>query len=88
MAESASLTEHINTLNTLFAQLTSLGHKIEVGEHVEILLQSVLDSYDQLIINLTNNILTKYLVFDDVVVAVHEEESRCKSEEDKLATTL
>ena len=51
MMESTMVTDHINTLNTLFSQLTAMGHSIETGERAEILLQSLPDSYDQLIIN-------------------------------------
>ncbi|KAL5772607.1 hypothetical protein ACOSQ2_012531 [Xanthoceras sorbifolium] len=87
MSESTSVTEHINTLNTLFSQLTSLGHKIEPNERAELLLQSLPDSYDQLIINLTNNILTDYLVFDDIAAAILEEENRRKNKEDRLANS-
>ncbi|KAL0561700.1 hypothetical protein IC582_002140 [Cucumis melo] len=86
MSESTSMTEHMNTLNTLFSQLTLLGYKIEPNERAELLLQSLPDSYDQLVINLTNNILIDYLSFDDVVAAVLEEENRRKNKEDKLVT--
>lgn len=54
MMEGTSMTDHINTLNTLFSQLT-MGHNVETGERAEILLQSLTDSYDQIIINLTNS---------------------------------
>ena len=74
MAESTSVTDHINTLNTLFSQLTSLSQIIAESERAELLLQSLPDSYDQLIINLTNSILSDSLVFEDVVSAVLEEE--------------
>ncbi|KAL4324482.1 hypothetical protein GQ457_11G027590 [Hibiscus cannabinus] len=83
MSESTSVTEHLNTLNTLFSQLTSLSYKIEPQERAELLLQSLPDSYDQLIINLTKNILTDHLVFDDVVAIILEEENRRKNNEDK-----
>ncbi|KAA0026163.1 Gag-Pol [Cucumis melo var. makuwa] len=86
MSESTSMTEHMNTLNTLFSQLALLGYKIEPNERAELLLQSLLDSYDQLVINLKNNILIDYLSFDDVVSAVLEEENRRKNKEDKLIT--
>lgn len=33
MAEATSVMKHLHTLNTLFSQITSLGHKIELGEH-------------------------------------------------------
>lgn len=87
MAESTSVTDHVNTLNTLFSQLTTLGHKIEEIERAEILLQSLPDTYDQLIINLTNNILSDYLVFDDIAAAVLEEENRRKNREDRQANS-
>ncbi|KAL5805264.1 hypothetical protein ACOSQ3_032064 [Xanthoceras sorbifolium] len=87
MAESSTMTDHINTLNTLFSQLTVLGHKIEENERAELLLQSLPDSYDQLIINLTKNTLVEYLVFDDVAAAVLEEESRRKNKEDRLGSS-
>lgn len=82
MMESTSMTEHLNILNTLFSQLTSLGYKVNQEERAEILLQSLPDSYDQLVINLTNNILTDYLVFDEIAAAVIQEENRRKSRED------
>ncbi|KAE8697637.1 putative tRNA ligase [Hibiscus syriacus] len=82
MPESTSVTEHLNTLNTLFSQLTSLSCKIGEQEHAELLLQSLPDSYDQLIINLTNNNVTS-LVFDDVAAAVLQEENRRKNKEDR-----
>ncbi|KAE8726848.1 hypothetical protein F3Y22_tig00005974pilonHSYRG00145 [Hibiscus syriacus] len=82
MPESTSVTEHLNTLNTLFSQLTSLSCKIGEQERVELVLQSLPDSYDQLIINLTNSNVTS-LVFDDVAAAVLQEENRCKNKEER-----
>ena len=81
MAESTSVTDHINTLNTLFAQLTSMSYNIDTVERAELLLQSLPDSYDQLIINLTNKMDS--LVFDVIAAAVLEEESRRKNKEDR-----
>ena len=77
------MTDHINTLKTLFSQLTTLGHKIKENEHTELLLQSLPDSYDQLIINLTNNNSADSLVFDDVAASALNEESMRKSKEDR-----
>ncbi|GJW01215.1 retrovirus-related pol polyprotein from transposon TNT 1-94 [Tanacetum coccineum] len=82
MTESTSVTEHVNNLNTLFSQLTSLSCKIDSQERAEILLQSLPDSYDQVIINLTSNVLLDYLVFDDVAAAIMEEENRPNNRED------
>ncbi|GJU46168.1 retrovirus-related pol polyprotein from transposon TNT 1-94 [Tanacetum coccineum] len=81
MTESTSVTEHVNNLNTLFSQLTSLSCKIDSQERAEILLQSLPDSYDQVIINLTSNVLSDYLVFDDVAAAILEEENRRNNRE-------
>ncbi|GJW08257.1 hypothetical protein Tco_1570680 [Tanacetum coccineum] len=64
------------------AELTSLSCKIEPHECVDILLQSLPDSYDQLIISLTSNVLSNYLVFDDVATAILEEENRHNNRED------
>jgi len=87
MTESISITDHINNLNILFFQLSYLDYKIGENEHAELLLQSLLDSYDQLIINLTNNILIDYLSFDDMFVVILEEESRRKNKEDRLESS-
>ncbi|KAE8655983.1 Phosphatidylinositol/phosphatidylcholine transfer protein SFH1 [Hibiscus syriacus] len=51
-------------------------------ERVELLLQSLPNSYDQLIINLTNSNVTS-LVFDDVAATVLHEENRHKNKEDR-----
>ena len=83
MEESSSVTEHINKLNTLFSQLKALDHIIESNERAELLLQSLPDSYDQLVISLTNNSLTGELNFDDIAAAVLEEESRRNNKDDK-----
>ena len=83
MAESTSVTDHINMLNTLFSQLTMLGLKIEVIERAKYLLQILPDSYDPLIINLMNGVLTDYLVFDNIATTILVEESRRKNKEDK-----
>ncbi|KAH9714593.1 hypothetical protein KPL71_020713 [Citrus sinensis] len=87
MAESTMVTDHINTLKTLFSQLTMLGHNIEENERAELLLQSLPDSYDQLIINLTNNNPVESLVFDDIAASVLNEESRRKNKENRQASS-
>jgi hypothetical protein len=81
--ETTTVTDHINTIRTLFSQLTALGQQIEENEHAELLLQSLPDSYDQLIINFTNNIILDYLIFNDVAIAILEEENRRKNKGDK-----
>jgi len=76
MAKTTLVIDHINTIRTIFSQFTTLGKQIEENKRAEHLLQSIPDSYDQLIINLTNNILLDYLAFDDVVAVILEEENR------------
>ncbi|KAH9802840.1 retrovirus-related pol polyprotein from transposon TNT 1-94-like protein [Citrus sinensis] len=83
IAESTMVTDHINILKTLFSQLTTLSHNIKENERAELLLQSLSDSYDQLIINLMNNNPVDSLVFDDVAASVLNEESRRKNKENK-----
>ena len=75
MTKSTSVTHHINTLKTLFSQLIILGHNIKENERAGLLLQNLPDSYDQLIINLTNNNPIDSLVFNDVAASVLNEES-------------
>lgn len=48
MAETTLVINHINILKTLISQLIMLGHKIEEIERVELLLQSLPDSYNQI----------------------------------------
>ncbi|GJY06059.1 retrovirus-related pol polyprotein from transposon TNT 1-94 [Tanacetum coccineum] len=87
MTESTLVTEHVNNLNTLFCQLTSFSCKIEPQERTEILLQSLPDSCDQVIINLTSNVLADYLVFDDVATVILEEENRRNIREDRQTSS-
>ncbi|GJZ24303.1 gag-pol polyprotein [Tanacetum coccineum] len=87
MTESTLVTERVNSINTLFSQLTYLDCKIELQERAKILLQSLPDSYDQVIINLTSNVLADYLVFDDVATTILEEENRCNNREDRKTSS-
>lgn len=63
-----------------------MGHKIQLREHADLLLQSLLDLYDQLIINLTNKIPMDIQVFNDIVVDSMEEESQRKKKENRLTS--
>ena len=86
MSKSTSVTEHINTLKTLFSQLSAIKHSIEKKECVELLLQGLPDSYDHLIINVANGALRTMLVFNDVATIVLKEESRRKNKEDIISS--
>ncbi|KAK8976639.1 hypothetical protein V6N11_057239 [Hibiscus sabdariffa] len=80
--EVLSSIEEKKTAKEIWDHLTKF-YKIEPQERAELLLQSLPDSYDQLIINLKNNILTDHLVFDDVAATILEEENQCKNKEDR-----
>ena len=71
-------------MNTLFAQLTASDFTIAENERAKLLLQCLPDSYDQLIINITNSNIVDSLQFDDVASAIIEEESRRKNKEERL----
>ncbi|KAH9687520.1 Integrase catalytic domain-containing protein [Citrus sinensis] len=64
-----------------------LDHNIEENERVELLLQSLPDSYDQLIIILTNNNPADSLIFDEVATFVLNEESRRKNKENRQVSS-
>src|ERR1043165_1029333 len=83
MSESTSVPDHNNNLNTLLAQLSASDFTIVENERAELLLQSLPDSYDQLVINITNNNIVDRLSFNDVVGVFLEEESRRKNKEDR-----
>ncbi|KAF1895947.1 hypothetical protein Lal_00033897 [Lupinus albus] len=79
MNEIILVMNNIKNLSMLFAKLISTNFKVVENECKELLLQALLDSYDQLIINITNNNVSNYICFDDVVGDILEEESRRKT---------
>lgn len=83
MSESTFVIDHINTLNTMFAQLTSSNFNIVENKRVFVLLQSLPDSYDQLVIDMTNNNVADCLYFDDVVKAILEEDFMRMNKDDR-----
>ena len=87
IAESTTVTNHINTLKTLFSQFTTLGHNIEENERAKLLLQNLPDSYNQLIINLTNNNRVDSLTFYNVAASILNEENRRKNEKNRQASS-
>ena len=86
MPKSILMIEQINTLKTLFSQLLAMEHNIEDKECVELLLQSLLDLYDHLIISMANGAWKTMLVFNDVTVVILREESRRKNKENKISS--
>ncbi|KAE8657034.1 hypothetical protein F3Y22_tig00116997pilonHSYRG00864 [Hibiscus syriacus] len=71
-AAATSSKTRLVTLLFVKLMLTSLRCTIGEQERADLLFQSLPDSYDQLIINLTNSNVTS-LVFDDVAAAVLQE---------------
>ena len=84
MSESTSMTEHINTLKTLFSQLSAMEHNIEKKERVELLFKSLPDSYDHLIINVANCVWRTMSVFNDGVATTLKEEYRRKNKAGRI----
>jgi len=76
--------DHINNLNTLFAQLSVADFNIIENECTKLLLQSLHDSYDRLIVNIANYNVADLLQFEDVARVILEEESRRKNKEDMV----
>mgnify|MGYP000897061320 CR=1 FL=1 len=83
MAKSILVTNHINNLQTLFAQHTSLDQTIKENERADILLQSLPNLYDEL--NIANGNVIESLCFEDVAGTVLEGESQRKNKEERLA---
>ncbi|GKB68173.1 ribonuclease H-like domain-containing protein, partial [Tanacetum coccineum] len=73
--------------SAIIDKLTSLSCEIDSQERAEIILQSLPDSYDQVIINLTSNVLSDYLVFNDVTATILEEENRRNNREDRQTSS-
>ncbi|KAF7825202.1 Retrovirus-related Pol polyprotein from transposon TNT 1-94 [Senna tora] len=86
VAEKKTAKEIWDALVKLY-ELTASDYKIVENERAELLLQSLPDSYDQLIINITNNNTADHLTFDDVAGAILEEESRRKNKEDRSGSS-
>ena len=63
MSESISASNHINNLNTLFSKVTVMDYNMQENEDAKLRFQSLPDLYDQLIINLTNNMLMDFIDF-------------------------
>jgi hypothetical protein len=79
MRDGDSVVEHLNTFNTVVIQLVSIEIKISDEDKCIILLCSLPDSWDSLVVAIGSN--TTSLKFDEVVSSLLLEEMRRKNME-------
>lgn len=79
MKDGDSVTEHLNTFNTMVSQLSSVEIKISDEDKCISLLCSLRDSWDSLVISIGSNATA--LQFDEIVSALLTEEMRWKNME-------
>ena len=75
MKEGTSITDHLNTFNTLLVQLDSIEVKFDSEDKVATLLCSLPESWDHFVTSISLS-SSKTLEFDDVVGAMLSEETR------------
>ena len=74
MKDGDSVTEHLNAFNTVVSQLSSVDIKISDEDKCIILLCSLPDSWDSIVIAIGSNTTT--LIFYDIISALLLEETR------------
>jgi len=79
MKDGDSLTEHLNTFNTLVSQLLFVDIKISDEDKCISILCSLPDSWDSLVIAIGSNAIA--LQFDEIVSSLMMEEMRQKNME-------
>ena len=77
MDEGTGVADHLNALNMVIAQLTSVGVSVSEEEHCMLLLCSLLDSWDHLVMAIGST--TTQLKMDEVVATHLSEEIQRKS---------
>ena len=78
MKEGTTITDHLNTFNTLVVQLESIEVKFESDDKAVTLLCSLPESWDHFVTSISLS-SSETLEFDDVVGAMLSEETRKRS---------
>eukprot|EP00253_Pinus_taeda_P026116 PITA_26116 len=86
MKDGDSVTEHLNVFNTVVIQLSSVDIKISDEDKCIILLCSLPDSWDSLVIAIGSNVIA--LQFDEIVSALLMEEMRWKNMDNQNGDAL
>ena len=86
MKDEDSVTEHLNTFNTVVSQLSSVDIKILYEDKCISLLCSLPDSWYSLVITIGRNTTT--LNFDDIISALLSEEMRWRNMEGRNGDAL
>jgi len=80
MVEGGSMTDHLNEFNTIVSQLTSVNVKFDEEVRALLILCSLLERWNSLVMAVSNSIFgSNTLKFDDVVGVILSEEIRRKS---------
>ena len=86
MKDGDLVTEHVNAFNTMISQLSSVDIKISNEDKCIILLFSLPDSWDSMVIAIGSNTTT--LNFDDIVSALLSKEMRQRNMEGQNGDAL
>lgn len=79
MAEVKIVAEHLNKFNTVTSQLTSVGINFDSEVRALLILSSLLDSWDGLVMAVSNSSGSSSMKYDDVVSVILSEEFHRKS---------
>ena len=79
MVDGSSVTEHLNSFNTITNQLASIGINFDDEIRALLMLSSLPDSWDGLVTAVNNSSGNTKLVFEDIVGLILNEEVRKKS---------
>ena len=89
MSEGGSITDHLNDFNTVTNQLSSVGVNFDDEVRALLILCSLAESWDGLVMAVSNSVSgSSTLKFDDVIGVILSEEMRRKSTGDTSGNAL